>query len=72
MANSVERDLDRADTLYKQAGRMQKRNPNAAKSLRRKAQTIENKAVARVGRKVRNRGVSTSKSGGRTSTLNFG
>ena len=72
MALSVEKDIDRADTLYKQANRMQKRNPDAAKRLKAKAAKIENKAVGRLGHKVRSQGGKTnSLSGSKTTSLNW-
>lgn len=71
-AISVNRSLDKADELYKQANRMMQRNPNGAKKLKAKAAIVENKAISRVGRKPRNIGVSTSAgSVGRNTPLNW-
>ena len=63
MATSVTKDLERADEWYKQANKMSKRNPRGAKRLKDKAQTLENKAISRVGRKPRALGVPSNKGG---------
>lgn len=71
-ALSVNKDLDRADEMYKAANRMSKRNPSGAKRLKAKAQAIENKAIGRVGRKPRNISVSSTKGrSGKSISLNW-
>lgn len=72
MANSVERDLERAEVLHKQASKLAKRNPSAAKKLKAKANAIENKAVSRLGRKPSRKSSSNSTRGGNVNrTLDF-